>query len=280
MDLQLAKTFQTTIAQENKIQGVGLHSGKYCTVRVLPSESGKIVFCRTDLNRQKIPASWKYHKESRLNTCLEKNGAEVKTIEHFMSALNALKIDSLLVEINTAELPILDGSALGWSHFLKNCKKKILQKKRKIFISTSIITVGDEKNYASFSPSKEQNFRSFIEFDHPVIQKQSLLFTLTEDAYEKKISPSRTFGFEKDIEAMRTAGLIKGANYKNAIVLGKNGTVLNEENLRFTDEFVRHKILDAIGDLYLGEFHIIGNYYGHKSSHNINLKLLQKIFTS
>ena len=279
MDLQLAKTFQTTIEQENKIQGVGLHSGKCCTVRVLPSDSGKIVFCRTDLGRKKIIASWKYHKKSRLNTCLKKDEAEVKTIEHFMSALNALKIDSLLVEINTAELPILDGSAWKWIELLKNCKTKNLKKTRKIFTITSPIQVGDSENYASFSPSKEQNFRFFIEFQHPLIKKQSFSVSLTEDTYEKEIAPSRTFGFEENIVALKSAGLIKGANYQNAIVLGKNGTMLNEKNLRFTDEFVRHKILDAIGDIYLGEFHIIGNYYGHKSSHEINLKLLQKIFT-
>ncbi len=280
MDSQLVETFQTTIECENKIQGIGLHSGQLCLLRVLPCDSGKIVFCRTDLDNREVPASWQYYKQSLLSTCLEKEGIEIKTLEHFMSALNALKIDSLRIEINSAELPILDGSALDWVHFLKKCKTKTLQKTRKIFTPTSVIKVGDEKNYASFSPSKEQNFRFFIEFAHPLIKKQFFSFTLTEDTYEKKIAPSRTFGFEKNIVELRAAGLIKGANHKNAIVLAKNGGMLNKENLRFNDEFVKHKILDAIGDLYLSEFHIIGSYYGHKSSHEINLKLLQKIFTS
>ncbi len=280
MDLQLTEKFQKTIASENEIQGIGLHSGQDCRLRVLPSDSGKIVFCRTDLNRREVPASWQYHKKSSLNTCLEKEGVEVKTVEHFMSALNALKIDSLLIELNSPELPILDGSALQWFQFLKNCKTKTLQKTRKFFTITTPIKVGDAENYASFSPAKKQTFHFFIEFEHPLIQKQSFLFTLNEEDYKKQIAAARTFGFEKDKDKLIANGLIKGVNYQNAIVLAKNGSLLNKENLRFNDEFVRHKILDSIGDLYLGESHIIGSYYGHKSSHAINLKLLQKIFTT
>ncbi len=280
MDLQLTEKFQKTIASENEIQGIGLHSGQDCRLRVLPSDSGKIVFCRTDLDRREVPSSWRYHKKSSLNTCLEKEGAEVKTVEHFMSALNALKIDSLLIELNSPELPILDGSALQWLQFLKNCKTETLQKTRKFFNITTPIKVGDSENYASFSPSKEQDFNFFIEFEHPLIQKQSFLFTLNEKDYKKKIAAARTFGFEKDKDKLIANGLIKGANHQNAIVLAKNGGLLNKENLRFKDEFVRHKILDAIGDLYLGEYHIIGSYYGHKASHEINLRLLQKIFTT
>ena len=197
-----------------------------------------------------------------------------------MSALNALKIDSLLIELNSPELPILDGSALQWFQFLKNCKPKTLQKTRKFFTITTPIKVGDAENYASFSPAKKQTFHFFIEFEHPLIQKQSFLFTLNEEDYKKQIAAARTFGFEKDKDKLIANGLIKGVNYQNAIVLAKNGSLLNKENLRFNDEFVRHKILDSIGDLYLGESHIIGSYYGHKSSHAINLKLLQKIFTT
>ena len=272
---------QRTISKESSIAGIGLHSGQICKLKVKPAVEGGIVFYRVDLVPNfAIEASFIYQIPSSYHTVLTKQNVSVETVEHFLSALHALQIDNLQIELNSPELPILDGCAATWIKFLEDCKIQELATKKKFFKVKKEVRVGGEHNYASFIPANKPIFRFFIDFNHPLIQQQSYSFQLNLENYKKEIASCRTFGFETDLECMKKQGLIKGGSLANAIVLLKDGTMLNKQKLCFDNEFVRHKILDAIGDIYLGGRSIIGEYYGHKSSHRLNTQLLAKLLTS
>ena len=274
---------QTTIKSAGELVGIGLHSGKTCKVTLLPAEAGGIIFCLKSLNSEvTIPALAKYALLTPYHTCLQKGETTVKTVEHLMSALNAYKIDNLKVELSSDELPILDGSALEWVKLLKNCGEQSLVNKKKFFKIKKKVIVGDSSNFAAFSPisgtSSEQQFDFFIDFSSKVINKQSFSFKLDKLNYEKQIAPSKTFGFEKDIKILEKKNLIQGASFDNVLVISKENTLMNKNKLSFSDEFVRHKVLDAIGDTYLGGAHLLGSYQGYKASHKLNIQLLKKIF--
>ena len=275
--------FQQTIKYGKSISGVALHNGENCCLTLKPAQQGGIVFYRIDLDispsAKKIEASYRYRANSNYHTVLEKNGVRVATTEHFLSALYALGIDNLLVELDNAELPILDGSSKKWVEFLESCGIQKLKTPRVFFQVKKKVRVGNNNNYAFFRPCNKIRYQFFIDFDHPIIQEQHYSCDLELTHYKKEIAPCRTFGFEKDIEKMRKQELIKGATLKNAIVLSKDGKLFNQGALFFSDEFVRHKILDAIGDTYLGGMPIIGEYYGYKSSHKLNLDLLEKLLS-
>jgi UDP-3-O-[3-hydroxymyristoyl] N-acetylglucosamine deacetylase len=273
--------FQKTIKQKGSIEGVGLHYGKVCELLVKPATSGGIVFYRKDLKtRPQIEASHKRVVSASYHTILEKNGIQVATVEHFLSALAALQVDHLSVEINSEELPILDGSAQGWIDFFESCKIQELPEKKIFFEVKKEVRVGDKNNYALFRPSKNIIFQAFIDFKHKAIKKQHYKFELNLEGYKKQIAACRTFGLEKNIAKLKKENLIKGATLDNAILLLDNGKVAPEQKLRFQDEFVRHKILDAIGDTYLAGAPIIGEYYGYKASHKLNVELVQKFLAS
>lgn len=279
MDSSLKNQQQTTIKTQQEIEGVGLHTGRKCRVKLLPKDRGGIIFYRTDLKPiASIPALWNYNLEIDYHTALIKDGVKIRTTEHIMSALNALKIDNLSIELDSEELPILDGSAIIWLDLLKRSGTVKLNKLKKNFYIKKEIKVGDSNNYASILPYPKQKFDFFIDFKNPLIGKQFYSFLLETNQYKKIIAPCRTFGFEENIKELRSKKFIKGASLDNVLVLRNNGELLNKDGLISKNEFVKHKILDAIGDLYLSNYHIIGSYYGFKSSHKINLKLLQKIF--
>ncbi|MBO9875477.1 MULTISPECIES: UDP-3-O-acyl-N-acetylglucosamine deacetylase [Xanthomonas] len=274
-------TQQRTLKNTIRATGVGLHSGDkvYMTLRPAPADHG-IVFRRVDLDPAvDVPADAELVTETTLCTGLSRGQAKIQTVEHLMSAMAGLGVDNAIVELSSAELPIMDGSA-GPFVFLLQSAGIVEQNKAKRFIRIKReVEVRDGDKIARFVPYDGGYKLGFtIEFDHPMIpakqSRQEIEFSTM--AYIKEISRARTFGFMRDLEYMRERNLGLGGSMDNAIVLDEF-RVLNDDGLRYADEFVRHKILDAIGDLYLAGGAILGAYEGYKSGHALNNKLVRAL---
>ncbi|GAA6144218.1 MAG: UDP-3-O-[3-hydroxymyristoyl] N-acetylglucosamine deacetylase [Thalassolituus sp.] len=271
---------QRTLNNTIRATGVGLHSGEkvYLTLKPAPVDSG-ILFRRVDLDPVvDIPAHALAVGETTLSTTLVKDGVKVDTIEHLLSALAGLGIDNVIVELSAQEVPIMDGSSGPFVFLIQSAgiaeqdaPKKFIRIKKKV-------EVRDGDKIASFVPYEGFKVTFEIDFDHPVfrqsVQTASLDFSST--SYVKEVSRARTFGFTKDLEYMRSKNLALGGSVKNAIVVD-DYRVLNEDGLRYEDEFVKHKILDAVGDLYLLGHSLIGEYIGYKSGHGMNNLLLREL---
>lgn len=271
---------QRTLNNTIRATGVGLHSGEkvYLTLKPAPVDSG-IIFRRVDLDPIiDIPATALQVGETTLSTTLVKDDAKVDTVEHLLSAMAGLGIDNAIVELSAQEVPIMDGSSGPFVFLLQSAgiaeqeaPKKFIRIKRKVEVRE-----GDK--IASFIPYEGFKVSFEIDFDHPVfrqsVQTASLDFSST--SYVKEVSRARTFGFTKDLEYMRSKNLALGGSVKNAIVVD-DYRVLNEDGLRYDDEFVKHKILDAVGDLYLLGHSLIGEFVGHKSGHGLNNRLLREL---
>ncbi len=272
---------QQTIKSKIYLEGVGLHSGKIAKIILEPAESNNgIKFYRTDLQKDNvIDALWSNVSSTNLCTTISNDKTvSVSTIEHLMSALSGMHIDNVNILINTEEVPIMDGSS---SIFVDSIEKSgiILQKNnRKIILVEKEVIVSKKDSYAKITPNKEFSINFEIEFESPLIKKQACKLQLVNGNYKSDISPARTFGFEKDVDYLRSNGLALGGSLKNAVVVGEKN-ILNKEGLRFDDEFVRHKILDSIGDLYLAGNPIQGYFHGSKSGHYLNIQLLRKLFS-
>ncbi len=273
-------TQQRTLKNTIRATGVGLHSGDkvYMTLRPAPVNHG-IVFRRVDLEPVvEVPADAELVTETTLCTGLTYDGAKIQTVEHLMSALAGLGVDNVIVELSSAELPIMDGSS-GPFVFLLQSAGIVEQDAAKRFIRIKqTVEVRDGDKIARFEPYDGYKLGFTIEFDHPMIpakqSRQEIEFSTA--AYIKEISRARTFGFMRDLEYMRERNLGLGGSMDNAIVLDEY-RVLNDDGLRYTNEFVRHKILDAIGDLYLAGGPILGAYEGFKSGHALNNKLVRAL---
>ena len=271
---------QRTLKNAVSVTGVGLHSGKKVTLglRPAPANSG-IVFRRVDVKPiEEIRARAELVHDTRLSTCMEQNGVRVATIEHLMSALAGLGVDNAYVDLNSAEVPIMDGSA-GTFIFLLQSAGIVEQSTAKKFIrikKTVEVEQGDK--WVRFEPYHGYKLTFTINFAHPVFAntKQHVVVDLGEESYVRDISRARTFGFMQDVENMRAQGLALGGSLDNAIVMD-DYRVLNADGLRFEDEFVKHKVLDAIGDLYLLGYPLIGAFSGYKSGHAMNNTLLRKL---
>jgi UDP-3-O-[3-hydroxymyristoyl] N-acetylglucosamine deacetylase len=271
---------QRTIKNVIRATGVGLHSGEkvYLTLRPAPVDNG-ILFRRVDLNPiVEIPATAELVAETTLCTGLAQSGAKVQTVEHLMSALAGLGIDNIFVDLSAAEVPIMDGSA-GPFVFLLQSAGIVEQAAPKRFIRIKRpVEVREGDKVARFEPYDGLRLGFTIEFDHPMIpaaQSRAEVDFSTE-AYIREVSRARTFGFMRDLEYMRERNLGLGGSMDNAIVLDEF-RILNDDGLRYADEFVRHKILDAIGDLYLVGHPILGAYEGFKSGHALNNKLARAL---
>ncbi len=268
------RTLKTTV----QATGVGLHTGEkvYLTLRPAPANSG-IVFRRVDLvPPADIRADAYAVHDTRLSTCLEAGGARVATVEHLMSALAGLGIDNVVVELSSSELPIMDGSA-GTFVFLLQSAGIVEQVAAKKFIRIKkTVEVKEGDKWVRFDPYNGYKLSFTINFSHPVFAntKQNVMIDLGEHSYVKEVSRARTFGFMQDVEYMRSQGLALGGNLDNAIVMDEY-RVINPDGLRFEDEFVKHKVLDAIGDLYLLGHPLIGAFSGFKSGHALNNALLR-----
>jgi len=276
MEMVKQRTLKTTV----QATGVGLHTGEkvYLTLRPAAIDSG-IVFRRVDLpHPTDIRAEAHAVHDTRLSTCLEAHGTRVATVEHLMSALAGLGIDNAIVELTSPELPIMDGSA-GTFIFLLQSAGLVEQAAAKKFMRIKkAVEVKDGDKWVRFEPYNGYKLSFTINFAHPVFAntKQSVTVDLGEHSYIKEVSRARTFGFMQDVENMRAQGLALGGNLDNAIVMDEY-RVINPDGLRFEDEFVKHKVLDAIGDLYLLGHPLIGAFSGYKSGHALNNALCRAL---
>lgn len=248
------------------------------SLRPAPADAG-IVFRRIDLGvPADIRASADAVTDTRLCSALESNGVKVATVEHLMSALAGLGIDNLYVDLSGPEVPIMDGSAAPFVFLLQSAGLEELNAPKKFFRVRRTVEVRDGDKWARFDPYDGFRLTFSIIFDHPVFDRagQTITVDLAETSYAKEVARARTFGFVQDVEAMRNAGLALGGSLDNAVVLDEY-RVLNTDGLRYADEFVKHKVLDAIGDLYLVGHPLIGAFSAHKSGHALNNQLLRAL---
>ena len=274
---------QRTLAKSINVTGVGLHSGERVALTLHPAvENSGIAFRRTDLDGKQseiIRLSPYLINDTRLSsTVVTEDGVRVGTIEHIMSALSAYGVDNCLIELNAPEIPIMDGSSLPFIYLLQDAGI-IDQKAQKRFLKIlKPVEIKETGKWVRFTPYDGFKVTLTIEFDHPVFNRSAPTFEIdfAGKSYIDEIARARTFGFMQEVELMRAHNLGLGGNLSNAIVIDDTD-VLNPEGLRYPDEFVRHKILDAIGDLYIVGHPIIGAFEGYKSGHAINNALLRAI---
>ncbi len=271
------KTLKSTIG----CSGVGLHSGDKISMTLHPADADSgIVFRRSDINGGgvEIKASFDNVRDTRLCTTIgDENGVLISTIEHLMAALAGAGVDNALVDVVGGEVPIMDGSAAPFM-FLIDCAGLVEQDapKRVVRVVKPVV-VSDEGKSASLFPSNEFSIDFEIDFDSSAIQRQSMRVDMIDGVFKNELSRARTFGFMHEVEALRAAGFAKGGSLDNAVVVSGD-EILNEDGLRFDDEFVRHKILDAVGDLYLAGGTIAGHFSGVCTGHSLNNKLLRALF--
>jgi UDP-3-O-[3-hydroxymyristoyl] N-acetylglucosamine deacetylase len=269
---------QRTLKNVIRATGVGIHTGEkvYMTLRPAPINSG-IIFRRIDLpSPVDIRACCESVGETSLSTTLVRDGVRVSTVEHLLSAMAGLGIDNAYVDLSAAEVPIMDGSAGPFVFLLQSAGIDEQNAAKRFIRIKKSITVRDGDKWARFDPFDGFKVGFSIDFDHPIFTRRSSTAEIdfSTTSFVKEVSRARTFGFMRDIEMLRERKLVLGGSMDNAIVLD-DYRVLNEDGLRYEDEFVKHKILDAIGDLYLLGHSLIGAFYGHKSGHNLNNKLLR-----
>ena len=274
---------QRTIRNPIKATGVGLHSGKEMNLELLPAPiNAGITFIRTDLEPEiEIPAIFEYVGDTTLSTTLFKEGYRIGTIEHLLSAIAGLGIDNCVIRVDGPEIPIMDGSASPFVFLIQAAGLEIQDELKKFIRVKKEVRVERGDTFAAIKPFDGFKVSFEIDFDNPTIsqysQKASIDFSST--SFVKEVCRARTFGSMKDMDHLQSQGLALGANVDNAIAIGEHG-IVNEEGLRFDDEFVKHKILDAIGDLYLLGHNLIGQFSGYKSGHSLNNELLRKILAS
>jgi len=267
---------QRTIQKAVEVVGIGLHKGVPVKLRLEPLEEDMgIVFYRSD-KAVSIPVSKEYVVDTQMATVIGKNGVVISTIEHLMSAISAFGIDNIRIVLDNDEIPVMDGSSISFCLLLKEAGISEQSKSKKFLKIKKEISIEVDGKLAKVSPSNNTTFSFEINFPHPAIGKQIFKFDFSTDNYIKEISKARTFGFLKEIQYLRSKGLALGGSLDNAIVLDDK-KILNE-NLRYNDEFVRHKILDAIGDMRLLGYNFIGNYEAIASGHHINHLLTKEIF--
>ncbi|MGE0108605.1 MAG: UDP-3-O-acyl-N-acetylglucosamine deacetylase [Bdellovibrionales bacterium] len=273
--------YQKTLRGEAQCSGVGVHSGERVTMRLLPAEPDTgVVFIRTDLKNgaRTVKARWDYVVDTRLCTVVgNDHGGRVATIEHLMSAIRAADIDNLLIEIDGPEVPVMDGSADSFVFLLDMAGVQEQRALRREIEILRPITVEEDGKCASLMPAPKARFSVEISFAQKLIQKQSYDLVLSSQGFRSEISRARTFGFYEDVEKMTELGLMRGGSLENAIVI-KDEKIMNKEGLRFENEFVRHKLLDAIGDIALSGLPIRGHFVGTKTGHAMNNKLLRALF--
>ncbi|MDD2326421.1 MAG: UDP-3-O-acyl-N-acetylglucosamine deacetylase [Alphaproteobacteria bacterium] len=273
--------YQKTLRGIAQCTGIGVHSGEKATLRLLPADPDTgIVFIRTDLKNgaRTIAARWDSVVDTRLCTVIgNDHGGKVATIEHLMAALRAAEIDNAIIEVDGPEVPVMDGSADSFVLLIEMAG--VIEQnapKQEIVILKPVEFIADGK-HVQLTPSEETSFSVDISFNKTLIKNQHYDFVLSRGGFKNEISRARTFGFYEDVEKMLQLGFMRGGSLENAVVI-KDEQVMNEDGLRFTDEFVRHKLLDAIGDLALAGAPIRGHFSGYCTGHAMNNKLLRALF--
>jgi UDP-3-O-[3-hydroxymyristoyl] N-acetylglucosamine deacetylase len=271
--------YQRTVKAKVAGCGVGLHSGESVRFEILPAgvDTG-IIFERTDLSPSRdIPARVEHVLDTRLATRLGRDGVTISTVEHLMAALYGLGIDNARVRVDGPEVPILDGSAEPFVQAILEAGGTVAQHRPKRFLVVRRpVTVRDGGRTARLEPASSFELDLTIDFDHPLIRDQRLSIQFSDRTFLREICRARTFGFGRDVDAMRNAGLALGGSLDNAVVID-DFSIRNPEGLRFPDEFVRHKVLDAIGDLALIGAPIIGRFTGDRTGHSMNTRLVAEL---
>ena len=270
---------QRTLSSKIRASGVGLHTGKKIslTLKPAPSNSG-IVFKRTDIESAPIKASLENVFDTRLSTSLSNNEIKISTVEHLLSALAGIGIYNAIIELDGPEVPIMDGSARPFVFMIQSAGIQEQSEAKKFIKIKKTIEVKQDEKWAKIEPFDGFKVAFTIDFDHPAFSEtsQSSEIDFSSVSYLSQVSRARTFGFAKDIELLRKNNLALGGSVNNAIVID-DYKVVNEEGVRFQDEFVKHKILDAIGDLYLLGHGLIGSFSAYKSGHHLNNLLLREL---
>jgi UDP-3-O-[3-hydroxymyristoyl] N-acetylglucosamine deacetylase len=278
-------SYQTTLRSSITLSGAGVHSGKIVRLTLHPAEANHgIVFLRTGIGQGKerlIEARYHSVCDTQLCTVIgQGDGVRIGTIEHLMAALAGLGIDNLLIEIDGNEVPILDGSSALFVAAIDEVGLVPNAAPRRFLRVLRSVKVGDERGYAELHPAESGfSLDITIDFDTPVIGRQRRILDLSPQAFRKEIARARTFGFMSDVERLRKQNLARGASLENTIALSETG-IVNPEGLRFSDEFVRHKMLDAIGDLALAGSPLIGEYRSWCGGHRLNVGILEALFSN
>ena len=274
---------QRTIQKSVQTSGVGLHNGEKVTMTLKPAEADQgIVFRRVDQKKSnEIKVSPDAVKDTKMCSAIGQDTSRVATVEHLMSALSATGVDNIIIELNGPEVPIMDGSSIPFIYLLQTAKLKELDAAKKFVLINDVIEVKDKDKWARFEPYDGFKIDFTIDFPHPVFDTSTNKVALDfyDESYITEISRARTFGFMQEVEYLRSNGLARGGSLDNAIVLDEY-KIINTEGLRYNDEFVRHKILDAVGDLYMLGYSIIGNFKAYKSGHELNNKLLLALLSN
>lgn len=276
---------QRTLKQAAKVTGIGLHSGKKVTLTLRPAPANTgIIYARTDLKPVVyFPASAESIRDTQLCTCMiNDEGVRISTVEHLNAAMSALGLDNLIVEVDAAEIPIMDGSSSPFIYLLLDAGIEEQDAPKKFIRIKESVRVEERDKWAEFKPYSHGLKLDFtIDFTHPMITKEVRNYKMEFSAqhFIQQLSRARTFTFMKDVEYLQSIGLALGGSLDNAIVLDEY-RILNEEGLRFKDELVRHKMLDAVGDLFMCGYNILGDFKAYKSGHGLNNKLLRAVLAN
>ena len=277
--------WQTTIKKKISTSGIGLHKGDIINLTLKPSKPNSgITFIRTDIEgdlaKRSILANYKNVSDTNMCTTIKnETDCKISTIEHLMAALSGSGVDNIDVEVNGPEVPIMDGSSKQFIDLIENSGLVKLSKKRKFLKITKKIEIIDGDKKCSLSPDKNMKFFASIDFSDKVIGKQEVSINLEKFSFKDNVSKARTFGFMRDVEALRMSGLGLGGSLDNCVIIDNN-EVINAEGLRFENEFVVHKLLDAVGDIFTSGYRIQGEYKGYLCGHHMNNLLLRELFNN
>ena len=275
-----ATAYQQTLAAPLRFDGVGVHSGKPCSMTLHPADSGTgIAFSRTDLpGARDIAGDVSAVTATALCTVLgDPSGAHVVTVEHLMAALRAMEVDNVLVEMDAAEVPVMDGSSAVFVRAIREAGLRRQAARRAHIRVLKPVRVANGTSWGLLTPHDRSRFEVEIDFADAAIGRQVFAADLTPDTFERELSRARTFGFMADVERLWAAGFALGSSLENSVVIGDDG-VVNPEGLRYADEFVRHKTLDAVGDLALAGAPILGTFRSYRGGHALNAQMLQALF--
>jgi UDP-3-O-[3-hydroxymyristoyl] N-acetylglucosamine deacetylase len=268
-------TPQRTLRRPISCAGIGLHSGRKVTLSLKPAPAGHgIRFCRTDLGGAEIPASIDHVAAMHYATGLARASASVDTVEHLLAALVSQGVDNVSIELNHPEVPIMDGSAAPFVYLVQEAGTRTLGEPRQFLRVKRPVSLDHGDKGIALYPADQFRVSYTINFDHPLLRHQARTIIVTADSFAEELAPARTFGFLKEVEMLRQRGLALGGSLENAVVLGETGPL---NTLRFDDEFVRHKILDAIGDLALVGYPIIGHLVVHRGGHALHTALASRL---
>jgi UDP-3-O-[3-hydroxymyristoyl] N-acetylglucosamine deacetylase len=273
-----AMSFRSTLARDLTVSGTAVHAGVAVTMTLSPAPSGQgVLFRRSDKGNAAIPALYDRVGETRLGTVIAAEGVSVGVIEHLMAAVAGVELDDLTVTLDGPEPPILDGDALSYLRLIEDAGLKPQTAPRRALRVLREVRVSEGNGHAALRPAPALTYDFLLDYDAPAIGRQSFRFDFSPAAFRDLIAPARTFGFLKDLEALNRMDLAKGASFENTLALDDTGLV-NKERQRFADEFVRHKILDAVGDMALAGHPLVARFEGVRSGHGLNNRLLRALF--